>query len=261
MKIRTLFLSLLLATGINAVCAQNRVADVRRDGFVGNVRQVSSNMYEAVSDEDNVQRGDLLERMQTTYNAKGERRGMVYYSVAEDDVMFRSRYKRDAFGQTTLEQIVDGDENVIGRTYYVYDANFYLVESYVEDAERQVECRTLYKYDGMGRMSHRSLNDPENNVYRREVYTYNPDGTILKTVVFNRQGKKMEELRYEYDAHGQCISITRYDYSEAEPEVLITLFDYEDDDHGNWTRKIEYTLDSDQRIPEYITERYINYHD
>ncbi len=259
MKIRTLFLSLLLVAGINDICAQNRVADVRRDGFVGRVRQVSSNMYEAVSDDDNVQRGDLLERTQTTYSAKGERRGMVYFSVAEENVMFRSRYKRDAFGQTTLEQIVDDDENVIGRTYYIYDPNFYLVESYVEDAERQVECRTLYKYDGSGRVSHRSLNDPENNVYRREVYTYNADGTVLKVVVYDREKKKMQELRYEYDDHRQPVTLMRYDYTEEEPEVFITIYRYRYDDNGNWVQKTEYSEDGGMANAEYITERTIEY--
>ena len=257
-QISILLLTLAISYSVNA---QTRTSESRQDGFFGSVQKVDSYMYEAqIASNGILLNGSPLEHLQTIYTSNGQRKSMTFLST-EEDVVFRTRYKHDAFGQTTLEHIIDNEEHVIGRTYYIYNQNFVLTESYVEDAERQVENRIRYKYDASGLLSERSYNDPLNNIYRREVYTYNPDGTILKTVVFNRQGKKMEELRYEYDAHGQCISITRYDYSEAEPEVLITLFDYEYDDHGNWTRKIEYTLDSDQRIPEYITERYINYHD
>lgn len=259
MKIRLLLLSLLSIAVAGEVSAQNAVSEARHDGFVGNVKEVTSNMYEAITEGDNIRLGDCLERMQISYNAKGQRRSMVYLSIAEEDVIFRTRYKHDGFGQTTLEQVVDNDEHVIGRTYYIYDANFFLTETYVEDAERQVECRTLYKYDAMGRVSQRSCNDPDNDVYKREVFTYNANGTINKTVVYDREKKKVQELRYEYDSHNQPVSLTRYDYTEAEPEVFITLYRYRYDDHGNWIQKTEYSEDRGNATAEYVTERTLEY--
>lgn len=260
MKKHTTLLLIALAI-VYTVSAQNRVSESRQDGLLGPVQSVTSYMYEADKNDNGVMiNGAPLEHMETIYARNGQRKSMTFLSTVED-VVFRTRYKHDAFGQTTLEHVVDNNEHIIGRTYYIYDQNFVLTESYVEDAERQVENRIRYKYSD-GKLSERSYNDPLNNIYRREVYTYNPDGeTILKTVVYNRQNKKMQEIRYEYDENRQCTSVTRYDYSEQEPEVTINLYSYQYDDHGNWINRVEYRLESDERIPEYITERTITYHE
>lgn len=259
MNIKKASLLLVLIAIATSLSAQNSTSEVKKDGLLGNVRQVTSRLYEAqLVGEDELKKGSNLEHLETVYASNGQRRNMTFLST-EEDIVFRTRYKHDAFGQTTLEQIVDNNEQVIGRTYYIYNDNFVLTESYVEDAERQVENRIRYKYDENGRLQQRSYNDPLNEVYRREVYYYNMAGNIAKTVVYSRQNKKMQEIRYEYDAHRQPISKTLYDYSEEEPEVFMTLYLYQYDSHGNWVQKTEYTVDSDRRIPEYITERNIEY--
>lgn len=233
--------------------------DLKDDGLHGMVKRVDAVMYEARYDlYDNLERGDQMEHLVTEYNAKGQRRNQTYLSVAED-VIFRTRYKHDGFGLTTLEHVVDNQDRVIGRTYYVYDADHTLTETYVEDAERQVESRILLKHDGIGRISQRSFNDHINNVFRRETYTYNADGTINKAVVYDRSKEKIQEKRWEYDEQGEPTSYTLYDYTEEEPEMFVTIYTREYDAHGNWVRCTEYEVIGERKLPTYITIRTIEY--
>ena len=183
---------------------------------------------------------------------------MTYMSVAED-IIFRTRYKHDGFGLTTLEHVVDNQDKVIGRTYYIYDATLVLKEIYVEDVERQIENRLLIKRDATGRITQRSYNDQFNDVYHREVYTYNDEGLIATAVVYDRSKAKIQEKRYEYDQNLQPVSYTLFDYTEDEPEVFVTLFEYQYDDHGNWTSRTEYNLNGDRKEPVYTTRRTIEY--
>lgn len=233
------------------------MSDCMRDGLHGEVQNVLSVMYEA---DDHASRGSIMERLKTVYNQKGQRRSQSYLSN-EEDMIFRTKYKHDDFGLITLEHILDPEENVIGRTYYLYDADLILTEVYVEDEERQVESRVLYKYDAQGRLSQLSFNDNYNNVFRREMYIYGENDNIYKTVVFNAQGKKVQEIRYEYDEHNERVSSTLYDYYEDpnDPELVITLYEYRYDEEGNWVTRYEYQLENDKKIPVYIVERDIKY--
>lgn len=255
--IKILMPMLLVALGATASAQQGR--DLQDDGLKGGVKRVDAVMYEARYDlNDNLENGDQLEHLVTEYNAKGQRRQQVYLSVAED-IIFRTRYKHDGFGLTTLEHIVDNQDQVIGRTYYIYDAEHTLTEIYVEDAERQIESRLLIAHDAQGRISQRSYNDHAGEVFKREVYTYNPDGTINKAVVYDRSKKKVQEKRWEYDTLGYTTSYTLYDYTEEEPELFITLYEREYDSHGNWLRCTEYELLGDRKLPTFTTVRNIDY--
>ena len=200
----------------------------------------------------------MLENLVTAYNSKGWRKTMTYVTP-EDNVIFRSRFKHDGFGLATVEQIVDNNEQVIGRTYYSYDAQNVLKEMWVEDADRQIESRTLVNYDAQGHLVQRSLNDAAGNIYRREVFTYSGDNATKK-VVFDRNGRKMQEWRYEYDDNNEPVTQTLYDYSEAEPEMYITVFSYEYDAHGNWTRRVESELVNGDPVMQYIVTREIEYY-
>lgn len=258
MKKAKLILALLAAALCTAATAQTG-RDLQDDELHGAVKRIDSRMYEARYDlNDNLERGEQLEHLVTEYKQNGHRRSQTYLSVAED-IIFRTRYKHDGFGLTTLEHIVDNQEHVVGRTYYVYDAEHTLTEVYVEDAERQVESRMLLAHDGMGRISQRSYNDHRNDVFKREVYTYNPDGTINKAVVYDRSKQKVQEKRWEYDEQGYPTSYTLYDYTEEEPEMFVTLYKREYDAHGNWVRCTEYDMLGDRMIPTYTTVRTIEY--
>ena len=256
-KYSSLIILIFMAFGLSATAQNGR--DLEDDGLVGSVRRIDSKMYEASYDRhDNLVTGEQLEHLLTEYNAKGQRRSMTYMSVAED-IIFRTRYKHDGFGLTTLEHVVDNQEHVIGRTYYVYDANLILTEVYVEDVERQIESRMLIKRDATGRITQRSYNDQFNDVYKREVYTYNETGDIAKAVSYDRSKAKIQERRYEYDENRQPVSYTLFDYTEEEPEMFITLYKRDYDAHGNWTKCTEYELLGDRMIPNYTTVRTIEY--
>ena len=240
--------------------AQRPANDVAIDGLHGRVKNVTKITYEARTDFQGVtSEGDLLEQIETAYNAKGLRKTMTFVTP-EADIIFRSRFKHDGFGLTILEQIVDNNDNIIGRTYYSYDANNILKEMWVEDADRQIESRTLVVFDAQGRLMQRTLNDSYGNTYKREVFSYT--GNLAdKKVVFNAKGKKLQEWRYEYDANNEPVSQTLYDYSEnpEEPELSITLFKYEYDNEGNWTRRTESELLDGDLIMQYIVKRKIEY--
>ena len=258
MKIKNLLATLAIAAITLTASAQSG-HDLQDDGLRGTVKRVDSKLYEAMYDQnDNVARGDQLEHLITEYNQKGQRRNQTYLSVAED-VIFRTRYKHDGFGLTTLEHVVDNQDRVIGRTYYVYDADHTLIEVYVEDAERQVESRLRLKHDKMGRIDQRSYNDQFNEIYKREIYTFNPDGTVNKAVVYDRSKQKVQEKRWEYDEYGEPTSYTLYDYTEEEPEMFVTVYEREYDSHGNWTKCTEYEVLGDRRLPAYTTIRTIEY--
>lgn len=233
--------------------------DAADDGMNGAVKRVNAVMYEAqYNASDSLVCGDQLEHMVTEYNSRGQRKQQVYLSVAED-IIFRTRYKHDGFGLTTLEHVVDNHDRVIGRTYYLYDTEHTLTETYVEDAERQIESRMLLKHDGLGRVSQRSFNDPRNDIYKREVYTYNANGTVNKAVVYDRSQQKVQEKRWEYDSHGCPVSYTLYDYTEDEPEMFVTLYERQYDAHGNWVRCTEFEVLGDRKLPTYTTVREIEY--
>ena len=258
MKIKNLLATLAIAAITLTASAQSG-HDLQDDGLRGAVKRVDSKLYEAMYDQnDNVARGDQLEHLITEYNQKGFRRSQTYLSVAED-VIFRTRYKHDGFGLTTLEHVVDNQDRVIGRTYYVYDADHTLVEVYVEDAERQVESRLRLHHDAQGRIDQRSYNDHVNEIFRREKYVFNANGTINKAVIYDRSKQKIQEKRWEYDAQGEPVSYTLYDYTEAEPEMFVTLYVREYDSHGNWVRCTEYEVQGDRKFPTYTTERKIEY--
>ena len=259
MKIKTLLAAALFLVVGSVAMAQNNTTDARQDGFQGKVKSVDQKLYEARVAGDQMERGDMLEHLQTIYTSRGYRKSMAFLDVNEKGVVFRTRYKHDGFGLMTLEHIVDPQENVIGRTYYLYDKNNVLSETYVEDAERQVENRILYIYNGQGRLAQRSYNDPFNEIYKREVYSYDGRGNVVRTVVFDRTKKKIQEWRYEYDEHNQPVSQTLFDYTEAEPEQFATLFVYRYDEQGNWIQKTEYTLEGARTTPVFITERTIEY--
>lgn len=257
MKLNKIVVALLLMAAGTAVAQSGH--DLQDDGFRGEVKRVDAMMYEANYDlNDNLQMGDRLEHLVTEYNAKGQRRSQVYLSVAEE-IIFRTRYKHDGFGLTTLEHVVDNQERVVGRTYYIYNSDLVLTETYVEDEERQIESRMLLKHDALGRISQRSYNDYRNDVFKREVYTYNEDGTLNKAVVYDRSKNKVQEKRWEYDEQGEPTSYTLYDYTEEEPEMFITLYEREYDAHGNWIRCTEYELLGDRKLPTYTTVRNIEY--
>ena len=258
MKRHKILLALMLTALCGTMVAQTG-RDLQDDELHGAVKRIDSRMYEAHYDlNDNLQRGEQLEHLVTEYKANGFRRSQTYLSVAED-IIFRTRYKHDGFGLTTLEHIVDNQEHVVGRTYYVYDAEHTLTEIYVEDAERQVESRLLLMHDGEGRISQRSYNDHRNDIYKREVYTYNDDGTIRKAVVYDRSKQKVQEKRWEYDEQGYPTSYTLYDYTEEDVEMFVTLYMREYDAHGNWIRCTEYDMLGDRMIPTYTTVRTIEY--
>ena len=233
--------------------------DLQDDELHGAVKRVDAVMYEAhYLLNDRLERGEQLEHLVTEYKPNGQRRSQTYLSVAED-VIFRTRYKHDGFGLTTLEHIVDNTEHVVGRTYYIYNADLVLTETYVEDAERQVESRMLLTHDNEGRISQRSFNDHRNNIFKREVYTFNPDGSVQKAVVYDRSKQKVQEKRWEYDEQGYPVSYTLYDYTEDEPEMYVTVYQREYDAHGNWVRCTEYDMLGERMIPTYTTVRTIEY--
>lgn len=258
MKIRNIIIATIFVASSTLLQAQKTASDVTLDGMRGKVKNVTKITYEARTDFQGVtSEGDLLERLETAYNSKGWRKTMTYVTP-EADVIFRSRFKHDGFGLVTVEQIVDNNENIIGRTYYSYDAQNVLKEMWVEDADRQIESRTLVRFDPQGRLVQRSLNDADGNIYKREVFTY-IGNNVDKKVVFDRNGKKMQEWRYEYDENNEPVSQTLYDYSEAETEMYITIFQYEYDDHGNWTRRTESELVDGDPVMQYIVTREIEY--
>ena len=259
MKVKTLLVAALIFAIGSVAMAQNYTPDVRLDGYRGNVKSVDQKLFEARMEGDKMERGDLMEHLNTVYNSKGQRKSMLFLDIYERGVVFRTRYKHDGFGLMTLEHIVDPQDNVIGRTYYLYDQKNVLSETYVEDVERQIESRILYIYDGQGRLSQRSYNDPFNEIYKREVYSYDAQGNMVRRVVFDRSKKKVQEWRYEYDSHNNPVTQTLFDYTEAEPEQFATLFVYRYDDAGNWIQRTEYTLEATKTTPLYITERTIEY--
>ena len=252
-------LALLAAVTIGACAYAQTGRDLQDDELHGSVKRVDAVMYEAHYDlNDNLENGDQLEHLITEYRQNGQRRSQTFLSVAED-IIFRTRYKHDGFGLTTLEHVVDNRDNVIGRTYYIYDAKHTLTEMYVEDAERQIESRVLLAHDALGRISQRSYNNHYNEIFKREVYVYNPDGSINKAVVYDRSKKKVQEKRWEYDEQGYITSYTLYDYTEEEPEMFITLYKRDYDSHGNWIKCTEYELLGDRLLPNYTTLRTIEY--
>lgn len=258
MKNIALYWVLTLALVGNFAMAQSVTPDVVHDGFKGQVKKVTEKIYDAEGDAKNPEKGMQIQNTDTRYDNTGRKKVITFYTD-ENNVIFKTRYKRDAIGNLILEQFINPQGDVIGRTYYSYDTKNVLKQIYVFDGETQLENRTLLKYNEQGHLCEKSLSDSYNDILDKEIYTLNASGLPSKTSVYNRQKKLAEEILYEYDSHNQIITVTRFDYTEKEAEVSTTLFEYSYDDRGNWVERYEYAVDGDKIEPVTIIERNIEY--
>ena len=103
MKIRNILFATLFM-GLTAMLpAQKLASDVTLDGLHGRVKNVTKVTYEARTDFQGVtSEGDMLERLETTYNSKGWRKTIAYVTP-EADTTFRSRLHPEGFGLGTVE--------------------------------------------------------------------------------------------------------------------------------------------------------------
>ena len=259
MNKKTFVFAVVFAIVAFAAKAQKIPSDVQNDGFHGKVKKVSEYIYDAEGTAKDPQKGMSLQITETKYDNYGNKKVITYFAD-ENNVIFKTRYKRDAIGNLILEQFINPDGDVIGRTYYSYDTKNVLTQMYVFDGETQLENRTRFVYDAQGRLVGKNLCDNYNDILDREVYELGYNNLPQKASVYNRQKQLVDETIYEYDDHNQVITATHFDYNGKEAEVTTTLYEYSYDDNGNWVERYEYSVDGDKIEPVTIIERTIEYY-
>ncbi len=262
MKNKTLALFVILAVVAFSATAQKVPSDVTNDGFKGQVKKVSEYIFDAEGSAKDPKKGMSLQITETRYDQYGNKKVITYFAD-KNNIIFKTRYKRDAIGNLILEQFINPEGNVIGRTYYSYDTKNVLTQMYVFDEETQLENRTRFVYDASGRLVGKNMCDNYNDILDREVYELAHNGLPQKSSVYNRQKQLTDETLYEYDDHDQVITETHFDYNGKEAkdaEVTTTLYEYSYDDQGNWVERYEYSVDGDKIEPITIIERTIEYY-
>jgi len=259
MKRKIVVLLMAFAAVTLSANAQKIPSDVQNDGFRGKVKKVSEYIYDAEGTAKDPQKGMSLQITETKYDNYGNKKVITYFAD-ENNIIFKTRYKRDAIGNLILEQFINPDGDVIGRTYYSYDTKNVLTQMYVFDGETQLENRTLFVYDAQGRLIGKNLCDNYNDILDREVYELTYNGLPGKASVYNRQKQLVDETLYEYDDHDQVITATHFDYNGKDAEVSTTLYEYSYDNQGNWVERYEYIVDGDKIEPVTIIERTIEYY-
>ncbi len=259
MRVEFLFALVAVVAMSVSANAQKVPSDVTNDGFHGKVKKVSEYIYDAEGTAKDPQKGMSLQITETKYDNYGNKKVITYFAD-EQNIIFKTRYKRDAIGNLILEQFINPDGDVIGRTYYSYDPKNVLTQMYVFDGETQLENRTRFVYDAQGRLVGKNLCDNYNDILDREVYELGYNNLPQKASVYNRQKQLVDETLYEYDDHNQVITATHFDYNGKEADVTTTLYEYSYDDNGNWVERYEYSVDGDKIEPVTIIERTIEYY-
>ena len=163
MKRKIVVLLMAFAAVTLSANAQKIPSDVQNDGFRGKVKKVSEYIYDAEGTAKDPQKGMSLQITETKYDNYGNKKVITYFAD-ENNIIFKTRYKRDAIGNLILEQFINPDGDVIGRTYYSYDTTNVLTQMYVFDGETQLENRTLFVYDAHGRLIGKNLCDNYNDI-------------------------------------------------------------------------------------------------
>jgi len=200
--------------------------------------------------------GSLSGRQVTSYDA-GQPLATVVYD-ADDEPTGQTVYRYDGEGRLSEQVTVNAEGVETARTEYERDAAGNVVrETWYRDGAVRRSYERGYDADG-GLIEERAFDD-EGRLYEVETYTvpdlehdyvrYDEEGEVeatgrvieneLGTVLLEQlapDGTVSESYEFVYDEAGRVIE-RRSVYGEGNYDELLT-YAYEDDERGNWIRRV-----------------------
>ena len=131
-----------------------------------------------------------------------------------------------------------------------YDDKGNIVETIYLSQNPDIVAKSYYKYDDKGNIIEQILDDiVEEPLYRRFVFKYDSKGNRIKDIVYNKEGKKIDQIRYKYNKYNDIVKKKYYKTSFQ--------YRYKYDEKNNWIERISLK----QNKPFIITKRVIEYYD
>lgn len=191
-------------------------------------------------------RGNVLERLVYTFDAKGRPTGYDEYASAVDKSLASARrhvYAVDAAGRRTEYRVFEASGVPAGRFTYKYDDAGRLIEDGYYYHTGKFGGRTVYAYDDAGRQVGETGYDAEGNVGRKAVRSY------------DERERRVEELRYDGEKLKYKI-LSRHDARGRVLEVETVEFNTDPDlrpSHAPEPGRVVYAYDDRQRTKEVAT--------
>ena len=217
-----------------------------------------------------------------------DRHGLKTHAITLDEYEqynLQCLYEHDKFGNITLADMRDADNNPIMKNVFEFDERGNMLKMESIDADNHADLTILYKNDSFGRQIQQSIYDYLGRIVRVEQTEYidNDKPTELKKLSRNILVNERDTTtsRYYYDEKNQLVLqtdssadyITRFEYEYDEygnciyDKMIFTNSQqlrhtkYKYDNIGNWTEKIVYHVDSAMvEYPTFIWNREIEYY-
>lgn len=204
--------------------------------LVGKVRMVLTSTY--LYDE-------LRETTATTYGSNLEVLLIVSHSRLiephSDRLLDSDQNQRYFYDEKTANLIrtISSNDNSEKSffTNYVYDAKNRLIEKLFFDDRKQLDRKTKFDYSQEKKEVKTTIFlvfDGREAQFRTRVFEYDDKLMWTKRTEFDRQGKEVETISYEYDARGFLVKKTFCCNNKN-----TRLFTYKWDKFGNWVDRME----------------------
>lgn len=157
------------------------------------------------------------------------------------DGVWRFNYDVDGVLVESIRKF--GESSVATIKKYIYNSNGDILEineyEELEDNSPELQYNTSFEYSGdvLLKMIRSSLQSPDIDYYNStSSYYYNSDGRIYKKIINNKDGVKLEMVKYFYDANGNRFLVTSSIYDKVEDEWVLDRkdvyeYDYDVDLH------------------------------
>jgi len=165
-----------------------------------------------------------LERKRITYTLEGENEMIIYHD--ENDKIIEKRplpQNKILRGRILYEEPRGFIDN--------YDDKGNIVETIYLSQNPDIVAKSYYKYDDKGNIIEQILDDiVEEPLYRRFVFKYDSKGNRIKDIVYNKEGKKIDQIRYKYNKYNDIVKKKYYKTSFQ--------YRYKYDEKNNWIERI-----------------------
>ena len=224
----------------------------------GNVRSIQIDNFEAKRNELKPIKAIHLETFIYKYTTEGKEERIDYIAGA-NNLIYHTEYRRDAYGNTILNTMLDSKNNVLGKSLYNYNSGNQVIEEYMFSEYNELEGVIYFYYDNKGNCIKKIYVDGDRNTLEIHELSYDSSSRLVNIQVKNQDGKKKEDISFEYNNSKDPITINIFDYTQSDIRLKTYTYDYEYDSRMNWTKKQQYRLEKEKLVPYYITERKIEY--
>ena len=274
---------------VGGVCDGNILTEYDNDGYI--TKHIHSYCVDATTFIDTVLFGYDNNYNVISINSK------TYYCESHHSESLVTHFKYNDSGKKIEESEYKSDGSLIRKYIYKYDDKGNRIEISQYKSDGSLRGKYICKYDDKGNEIERSWYKSDGSLdwkcicrydYKGnevERSWYKPDGSLDWTCVYkyDDKGNKIEESEYKPDGSNEWKDIYKYDDKENNEEKNRYKYDesfkkggkynshgditedesngyeYKYDKQGNWIEKITYK--GEARIPEFITERKIEYYE